>query len=212
MAGLRKFVFLVMLLCLWAIPYQALAMFDVMKEVDIITSEKDNIYTMYVNMPTEHFKNNFSALPGWGELQVASEEDPDPIHHNVTYTYTYQISRELQSEMVGETILAVTRNTNPNLIRSYAFFFNTKDKALAEQIYERAVSNFVAKFGGAKRTTSNNPNEMFRKFPYLNAVEVKTKLWYMDDVNLAIKLFCTKEKNSYRYTTIISRDLGTSMF
>lgn len=75
--------------------------FDIAKEADTVTKDSSVIYTMYLGMPEDEFKDNFSGVTGWDYWDSTMFKDWDSGSHSLKkdyeaghYSFTYEYKRK----------------------------------------------------------------------------------------------------------------------
>ena len=189
------------------IPASVSAELDVRSEVKTVTSAVDNIYTLYIGMPKEDFKQNFSNVPGWGSIV-----NYDKYGHVLDVPRNYS-----KGDPVQEKIRVYLES---NKVYYYTFSFRTSYKQLADQIYDQAVKNFSSVLGDENKYGfhQSSPSEIIsamnkrkllakEKGLKMHSMAEKSLNWRNDDnIRLFVALLWTLEDdNHYTYCVKITR-------
>ncbi len=134
MPKLKYLILILFMLFNTLIPASVSAELDVRSEVKTVTSAVDNIYTLYIGMPKEDFKQNFSNVAGWGSIV-----NYDKYGHVLDVPRNYS-----KGDPVQEKIRVYFEG---NKVYYYTFSFSTSYKQFADQIYDQAVKNFLSILG-----------------------------------------------------------------
>lgn len=203
--------------------------FDMLKEADTETKDPSVIYTMYLGMPEDEFKDNFSGVTGWDYWDSTMLKGWDRLlkrdYEKGISTFTYIYTRKesypgMKGIMQTEKLMADFHKDSPleqiSLIFSLDGDVDLSDKQVmkvieeGEKTYKVMFNNLVNQFGKAE---SNRRLPLLSPFNRVQYGDIFEYTWrkpsgerYILTFSYCIPKYMKKGQvtNDQRYSHIVS--------
>ena len=133
----KRFSVACMALCITLLSYAQIDAFDAVKEAKAISSNPENIYTMYVGMPKSELEQNFSNIKGW---EIMNE----PEIFNIQREYSGWDTIKAGSTLTQMAFVTYHKTHHVNEVTSR---FNVDSLRYATEIYDTMYKTLETKYG-----------------------------------------------------------------
>lgn len=135
-------VVLLSLICYLSMTTSATA-FNAQEEAKAISSNPENIYTVYIGMPRYDVEANFKNIKGW-KVEHATH------HYAISREYSKWASVKAGAQL-NQRVVIVFDGTE-HVLSTFAFF-NTDSMSMALDLYNVMYNNLVSRYGAPNKTS-----------------------------------------------------------